>query len=154
MLSQIKRINPVPVIFTAPLTVWPLITILVSELADWFTAETNGELDETRYFVYDDEWNTLLGMDEAYGSHQRLADHHFHYGYFVRAAAEICRVDADWCSQDQYGPMVELLIRDYAAADDDDMFPPTRNFDPANGFSWADGRADALAGNNNESLIN
>jgi endoglucanase Acf2 len=128
-----------------------LINWLKSELSDWFTAETNGELDETRYFVYDDEWNTLLGMDEAYGSHQRLADHHFHYGYFVRAAAEICRVDADWCSQDQYGPMVELLIRDYAAADGDDMFPPTRNFDPANGFSWADGRADALAGNNNES---
>jgi endo-1,3(4)-beta-glucanase len=128
-----------------------LINWLKSELSDWFTAETNGELDETRYFVYDDEWNTLLGMDEAYGSHKRLADHHFHYGYFVRAAAEICRVDADWCSQDQYGPMVELLIRDYAAADNDDMFPPTRNFDPANGFSWADGRADALAGNNNES---
>lgn len=128
-----------------------LINWLKSELSDWFTAETNGELDETRYFVYDNEWNTLLGMDEAYGSHQRLADHHFHYGYFVRAAAEICRVDTAWCSQDQYGPMVELLIRDYAAADDDDMFPPTRNFDPANGFSWADGRADALAGNNNES---
>ena len=128
-----------------------LINWLKSELSDWFTAETNGKLDETRYFVYDDEWNTLLGMDEAYGSHNRLADHHFHYGYFVRAAAEICRVDADWCSQDQYGPMVELLIRDYAAADNDDMFPPTRNFDPANGFSWADGRADALAGNNNES---
>ena len=47
--------------------------------------------------------------------------------------------------------MIELLIRDYAADKDDDMFPPVRNFDPANGFSWADGRADALQGNNNES---
>jgi endoglucanase Acf2 len=128
-----------------------LISWLKSELEDWFTAETNGELDETRYFVYDDQWDTLLGMEEAYGSHQRLADHHFHYGYFVRAAAEICRVDKSWCSQEQYGPMIELLIRDYAADKDDDMFPPVRNFDPANGFSWADGRADALQGNNNES---
>ena len=128
-----------------------LISWLKSELSDWFNAETNGQLDETRYFVYDDQWDTILGMDEAYGSHQRLADHHFHYGYFVRAAAEICRVDKSWCSEEQYGPMIELLIRDYAASDDDDMFPPTRNFDPANGFSWADGRADALAGNNNES---
>ena len=129
------------------LTVW-----LKSELEDWFTAETNGVLDEQRYFVYDDQWDTLLGMEEAYGSHTRLADHHFHYGYFVRAAAEICRTDKSWCSSDQYGPMIELLIRDYAAGEDDDeLFPAYRNFDPANGFSWADGKADALQGNNNES---
>ena len=128
-----------------------LINWLKEELADWFTAETNGTLNTKKYFVYDSDWNTLFGFDEAYGSHQRIADHHFHYGYFVRAAAEICRVDLAWCGQDQYGPMIELLIRDYAADDDDDMFPQTRNFDPANGFSWADGRADAVRGNNNES---
>ena len=128
-----------------------LINWLKEELADWFTAETDGQLNTKKYFVYDSDWNTLFGFDEAYGSHQRLADHHFHYGYFVRAAAEICRVDLAWCGQDQYGPMIELLIRDYAADDDDDMFPQTRNFDPANGFSWADGRADAIRGNNNES---
>ena len=93
----------------------------------------------------------LSGIQEAYGSHQRLADHHFHYGYFVRAASEICRVDIDWCSDENFGPMIELLIRDFAAADDDEMFPSFRNFDQANGFSWADGRADALQGNNNES---
>jgi endoglucanase Acf2 len=28
---------------------------------------------------------------------------------------------------------------------------PIETFDPANGFSWADGKADALQGNNNES---
>ena len=129
-----------------------LTTWLKSELEDWFNAETNGELDEQRYFVYDDEWDTLLGMEEAYGSHTRLADHHFHYGYFVRAAAEICRTDKSWCGADQYGPMIELLIRDYAAGtEDDELFPAYRNFDPANGFSWADGKADALQGNNNES---
>ena len=128
-----------------------VVTWLKEHLSDWFTAETNGELDELRYFVYDEEWDTLLGIEEAFGSHQRLADHHFHYGYFVRAAAEICRQDRSWCSEDQYGPMVELLIRDYAGDPGDDMFPPLRNFDPANGFSWADGKADALQGNNNES---
>ena len=35
---------------------------LKSELEDWFTAETDGVLDEQRYFVYDDTWHTLLGM--------------------------------------------------------------------------------------------
>ncbi len=60
-----------------------VIDWLKGQLADWFTAETEGELDVFRYFVYDEEWDTLLGLEEAYGSHQRLADHHFHYGYFV-----------------------------------------------------------------------
>jgi endo-1,3(4)-beta-glucanase len=128
-----------------------VIDWLKAQLSDWFTAETGGELDVFRYFVYDEEWDTLLGLEEAYGSHQRLADHHFHYGYFVRAAAEVCRVDGSWCGDDQFGPMIELLIRDYAGSKDDDMFPYLRNFDPANGFSWADGKADALQGNNNES---
>ncbi len=105
-----------------------VLSWLKEHLSDWFTAETNGELDELRYFVYDEEWDTLLGIEEAYGSHQRLADHHFHYGYFVRAAAEICRQDRSWCSEDQYGPMVELLIRDYAGDPGDDMFPPTQKF--------------------------
>lgn len=128
-----------------------LITWLKGELSDWFTANTTGALDSIKYFSYDADWNTLLGVEEAFGSHQRLADHHFHYGYFVRAAAEICRVDVAWCGDDQYGPMIELLIRDYAADANDEMFPSMRNFDPANGFSWADGRVNFTRGNNNES---
>ena len=128
-----------------------LIDWLKTELADWFTANTSGALDSNKYFSYDAEWNTLLGFEESFGSHQRLADHHFHYGYFVRAAAEICRVDVAWCGADQYGPMIDLLIRDYAADDNDEMFPSMRNFDQANGFSWADGRVNFTRGNNNES---
>ena len=128
-----------------------LINWLKAELSEWFTAEEDGALKTKKYFVYDSDWNTLFGFDEAYGSHQRIADHHFHYGYFVRAAAEICRVDLAWCGQDQYGPMIELLIRDYAADKDDPMFPHMRNFDPANGFSWADGKMNFIRGNNNES---
>jgi endoglucanase Acf2 len=124
---------------------------LKAELSDWFTAETNGNLDIVKYFVYDDEWNTLLGLEESFSSHQNLNDHHFHYGYFVRAAAEICRVDIAWCGADQYGPMIELLIRDYAGDEDDPMFPHLRNFDPANGFSWASGSVNFVRGNNNES---
>jgi endoglucanase Acf2 len=128
-----------------------LLNWLKSELADWFTAETDGGLDVVKYFVYDSEWNTLLGLEESFASHQQLNDHHFHYGYFVRAAAEVCRMDITWCGADQYGPMIELLIRDFAADADDPMFPQSRNFDPANGFSWASGPANFARGNNNES---
>ena len=128
-----------------------LLEWLKAELADWFTAETDDGLDTVKYFVYDDEWNTLLGLEESFGAHQQLNDHHFHYGYFVRAAAEICRQDVAWCGADQYGPMIELLIRDFAADAGDSMFPRLRNFDPANGFSWASGPANFARGNNNES---
>ena len=124
---------------------------LKAELENWFTAETNGALDTNKYFVYDDNWDTLLGMDESFASHQQLNDHHFHHGYFVRAAAEICRHEADWCSDTNWGPMVELLIRDYAGGRNDPMFPYSRHFDPANGFSWASGSVYTLRGNNNES---
>jgi endoglucanase Acf2 len=128
-----------------------LINWLKEELEDWFTAQTNGIADTTRYFSYDSEWNTLLGYDESYGSQQQLNDHHFHYGYFVRAAAEICRTDKSWCAPEAWGGMVEMLIRDYAANRNDELFPYTRNFDPANGFSWASGHANFVLGNNNES---
>ncbi len=124
---------------------------LKSELSNWFTAETDGNLDINKYFVYDEEWSTLLALEESFMSHQQLNDHHFHYGYLVRAAAEICREDAAWCGADQYGPMIELLIRDYAGGRDDAMFPYLRNFDPANGFSWASGKVNFARGNNNES---
>lgn len=128
-----------------------LLAFLKTEMHDWFTANTTGELDTSKYFYYDPEWNTLLGFGESFGAQQQLNDHHFHYGYFVRVAAEICRVERSWCSAAEYGPMVELLIRDYAAGRDDDMFPYLRHFDPANGFSWASGHANFVRGNNNES---
>jgi endoglucanase Acf2 len=128
-----------------------LLDWLRSELSDWFEADTNGTLDVKKYFVYDEEWSTLLGLEEAFASHQQLNDHHFHYGYFVRAAAEVCRMDPDWCGDAGYGPMIELLIRDFAGGRDDPMFPYLRNFDPANGFSWASGSLNFVRGNNNES---
>ena len=37
----------------------------------------------------------------------------FHYGYFIRAAAEVARFDLDWAAE--WGPRVELLIRDVAS---------------------------------------
>ena len=128
-----------------------LISWLRLELQDWFSASKAGVPDKTKYFAYERNWSTLLGFEESFGSHQQLNDHHFHYGYFIRAAAEVCRVDASWCGASAYGPMIELLIRDFAAGRDDPMFPYLRNFDPANGFSWASGHANFALGNNNES---
>lgn len=125
-----------------------LIDWLKLELEDWFTAPTNEAPKTNKYFVYDENWNTLIGINDSNGSHEHITDHHIHYGYFVRAAAEICRADPSW--HVKYGEMIKLLIRDYAADSDDSMFPQMRNFDQANGFSWGDGRS-FIRDENNES---
>ena len=50
-----------------------------------------------------------------------------------------------------YGPMVELLIRDYASPSrSDPLFPYFRNFNAYEGHSWAGGFGDNPNGNNQE----
>lgn len=120
-------------------------------LEEWFTAtDDDGNDKSSLVFYYNDNWGTLIGYPDSYGSSYELNDHHFHYGYFVKAAAEIARVDPDWAAE--WGEMVELLIRDIAnMSRDDEMFPFMRNFDPYEGHSWAGGSAAFWDGNNNES---
>ncbi len=126
---------------------------LRKRLEEWFTATTaDGKPKDRGVFYYDDRWGTLIGYPAAYGSDVELNDHHFHYGYFLRAAAEIARHDPKWAADDQWGGMVKLLIRDIADPDRKDaQFPFLRNFDPYAGHSWASGHAKFGDGNNQES---
>jgi endoglucanase Acf2 len=103
-------------------------------------------------FYYDAKWGTLIGCPASYGSDAELNDHHFHYGYFLRAAGELARRDPAWAADEKWGGMLRLLIRDIASSDRDDrLFPFLRNFDPYAGHSWASGHAMFGDGNNNES---
>jgi endoglucanase Acf2 len=121
---------------------------LKRRLEDWFAA---GE-DDRALFRYDERWGTLIGYPASYGSDADLNDHHFHYGYFLRAAGEVARHDRAWAEDSAWGGMVEMLIRDVASTDrDDPLFPFLRNFDPYAGHSWASGHAKFGDGNNNES---
>ena len=116
-------------------------------LEHWFTAEPGQ--DQPRFY-YDAAWGTLIGSRPSYGSDKDLNDHHFHYGYFIRAAAEAARLDPAWA--ERWGPMVGLLVRDIASPDrDDPMFPWLRSFDVYAGHSWASGHAKFGDGNNQES---
>ncbi|MFW5972079.1 MAG: glycosyl hydrolase [Bacillota bacterium] len=126
---------------------------LKDRLEDWFNATNdNGSTYTKDIFYYNDNWKTLIGYDASFGSSNQINDHHFHYGYFVKAAAEIARTDKLWSSEDEYGAMVNLLIRDMASPyRDDNMFPFLRNFDIYAGHSWASGHARFADGNNNES---
>lgn len=116
-------------------------------LEDWFVAGTN---EKEGLFFYDKNWGTLIGSPASYGSDGELNDHHFHYGYFIRAAAEVARRNPEWGMK--WRTMVDLLIRDIASGSaEDELFPRMRCFDVYAGHSWASGHAKFGDGNNQES---
>ena len=120
-----------------------------STLTDWFTASAG---KTAQLFYYDKNWGTLIGYPASYGSDSELNDHHFHYGYFIAAAATLARFDPAWASTGQYGGMVDLLIRDANNYDrTDNRFPYLRDFDIFAGHDWASGHAAFASGNNQES---
>jgi endoglucanase Acf2 len=128
-----------------------LLKLVRERLEQWFTAvDTTNNPKRSGLFCYDERWGTLIGFPAGYGSNTELNDHHFHYGYFLRAAAEVARNDPAWAQR--WGGMIELLIRDIASPDrHDGLFPFQRCFDPYAGHSWASGHAKFGDGNNQES---
>jgi endoglucanase Acf2 len=123
-----------------------LVGLLQDRLEEWFTAGGASE------FSYDTDWKTLTGYPASYGSDSELNDHHFHYGYYVYAAAIVAQYDADWAADSAWGGMVKTLIRDTAnPSRTDDAFPFLRGFDVYAGHSWASGHQGFAAGNNQES---
>ena len=124
-----------------------LLTSLKQHLETWFKGDAaNG------YFVQDAKVGALFGYPEEYGSIQHLNDHHFHYGYWINAAAQVALRDPVWAEQNHWGGMVNLIAADIATAQRGRAdFPFIRNFDAYEGHSWASGDADFIDGNNQES---
>lgn len=122
---------------------------LRSTLEDWFTASPG---ESQNLFYYDNNWGTLIGYPDSYYTADQLNDHHFHYAYFIHAAAQIALRDSYWASDSQWGGMVKKVIKDFANWDrNDNQFPFLRSFDPYEGHSWASGHAQFADGNNQES---
>jgi endoglucanase Acf2 len=147
LLGRLTTLSGIAEMAGAPDLQKVFIDELKRRLENWFTASP----DETApLFYYDATWGSMIGSKPSYGSDMPLNDHHFHYGYFIRAAGEIARLDPDWAKQ--WGPMVMLLIRDIASPSrSDSMFPYIRCFDKYAGHSWASGDANFADGNNQES---
>jgi len=113
----------------------------------WFiatNAEDKPKDNHGNVFWYDDTWKTIIGYPTGYGSGLNINDHHFHYGYFLRTAAEIVRDNPEW--KEDWGPMVEVLMDDVMRVTRDDgppakgpHFPFIRQFDPWYGHSCATG---------------
>jgi len=124
-----------------------LLQSLKQHLEAWFKGDApNG------YFVKNARTGTVVGYPEEYGSISHLNDHHFHYGYWINAAAQVALRDPAWAQQSHWGGMVDQLIGDIATSERSRPdFPFIRNFDSYEGHSWASGDADFVDGNNQES---
>ncbi len=124
-----------------------MVATIKERLEDWLTYQT-GEVAFLYY--YNDTWSAMLGYPAGHGQDNNLNDHHFHWGYFIHAAAFMEQFEPGWATQ--WGDMINLLVRD-AASDDrnDPLFPFLRNFSPYAGHSWANGFATFPHGNDQES---
>ncbi|KAI9838364.1 MAG: hypothetical protein M1819_005632 [Sarea resinae] len=77
-------------------------------------------------------------------------DHHFHYGYFIHAAAVIGYLDPNWLKANR--DWVNMLVRDVAnPSTEDGYFPFSRSFDWYHGHSWAKGLFESGDGKDEES---
>ncbi|KAI0408289.1 glycoside hydrolase family 81 protein [Xylaria palmicola] len=78
-------------------------------------------------------------------------DHHFHYGYFIYAAAVIGYLDPSWLTKENTD-YINTMVRDIANPSvSDKYFPVSRNFDWYHGHSWAHGLYETLDGKDQES---
>lgn len=124
-----------------------LLAMLKSRVEEWFSGKSR-----RTYFHLDKTLGSVLGYAEEYFSVEQMNDHHFHYGYWIRAMADIAIRDPQWAASERWGAMTDLLVADIATTRRGGTdFPFLRNFDVYEGHSWASGVGLGPHGNNQES---
>lgn len=118
-----------------------IIIKLRTLLKEWFTYYSS-KFETGKYFAYDNIWGGLEGIKDNEFYSFNYNDHHFHFGYFIYAAAFLSMYDEEFMSD--YGGMVNLLIKDIAnTVRNDGDFPYMRHFDFYESHSWANGMGGA-----------
>lgn len=128
-----------------------LLAMLKKRMEEWL-----GGADSKRYFFVDRTLGAVASYPDEFFAIAEVNDHHFWYGYWIRAAAEIALRDPAWAAKERWGAMIDLLVADIATAERGRAdFPFLRNFDPYEGHSWANGLGGVgdygAYGNNQES---
>jgi endo-1,3(4)-beta-glucanase len=124
-----------------------MIGTIKERLEDWLTYQS-GEI--AFLFYYNQNWSALLGYPAGHGQDNNINDHHFHWGYFIHAAAFMEQFEPGWANQ--WGDFINYLVRDAASPNRNDAkFPFLRNFSPYAGHCWANGFATFPQGNDQES---
>jgi endoglucanase Acf2 len=120
---------------------------LVKERIEWWFGGTGRS-----YFHNNKGLGTVVTYPDEFFAVEEMNDHHFHYGYWIRAAAELTLRDPAWGAKDKWGGMVDLLVADIATPQRGRSdFPFLRPFDPYSGFSMASGVGLYDFGNGQES---
>lgn len=110
---------------------------------------TKVELESLTQFRYDETTSMMIATNPEFGN-EFGNDHHFHYAYYIRAAAVLLTYRPEL--QTKLQPRIEELIADVATWEDaSNRFPRLRMFSIFEGHAWADGRAQFADGNNEES---
>ena len=123
-----------------------LLDLVKERMEFWFTGPSKS------YFHYNKSLGTVVAYPDEFFAVEQLNDHHFHYGYWIRAAAEIAMRDPAWAAKEKWGGMVEMLVADIATTRRGGSdFPYLRTFDTYAGHSWASGVGLGEWGNNQES---
>ena len=124
-----------------------LLALVKGRFEEWLSGQS-----KRTYFHYSPTLGTVVSYPEEYDAVKDMNDHHFHYGYWIRAAADIGLRDPQWIKPERWGGMIDQLVADIATAERGRKdFPYLRNFDPYEGHSWASGVALSPDGNNQES---
>lgn len=131
---------------------------ILSTMKDAFKTFT----DNKQYYplIYDTKFGGVTSSSAQNGDKMAdygaayYNDHHFHYGYFVHAAAVVGYVDkknnGTWAEENK--DWVNALIRDVANPSEEDKYiPVSRMFDWFAGHSWAAGLFGSGDGKNEES---
>ncbi len=137
------------------------INSLYNEFADWFTYSAGQEKTfwaDNRphhfmtYFSPDSGYfGQLTGWRAGFGT-QALNDQHFHFGYWLHAAAILAMYHPTFV--DEYGWAIDEIIRNIASPNrKDQKYPFLRYFSPYNGRSYGSGWYwdDNYQGNDQES---
>jgi hypothetical protein len=125
-------------------------------------AGAQGLMSNQQFLYYDQQWSSLIPYPTGFDADTLLNDHHFHYGYWVRAAAQLALAQARGLDPDNpagtfiknYGATVNLIVKDIAnplrgdqqaigtdakAFPNGPKMPFLRYFDGYCGHSWASG---------------
>jgi endo-1,3(4)-beta-glucanase len=132
-----------------------LAAAALEELKSAFAVFVNNQ--QPYPLLYDTDWKGLVssasyvtgdsGLDFGNSYYN---DHHFHYGYFLHAAAVIGYLDPTWLASNK--DYVNTMVRDVANPSSlDQYFPVFRSFDWYNGHSWAHGLFESADGKDEES---